>query len=55
MEKWWVMTESNRRHLPCKGSALPTELITHYLFDSSTNDLYEIYNYTIVSSPKKQF
>ena len=21
------MTDSNRRHLPCKGSALPTELI----------------------------
>ena len=27
---WWVMRGSNSRHLPCKGSALPTELITHY-------------------------
>ena len=24
---WWAMTGSNRRHLPCKGSALPAELI----------------------------
>ena len=23
---WWALTGSNRRHLPCKGSALPTEL-----------------------------
>ena len=27
-DKWWVMRGSNSRHLPCKGSALPTELIT---------------------------
>ena len=27
IRKWWAMTGSNRRHLPCKGSALPTELI----------------------------
>jgi hypothetical protein len=26
-EKWWAMTGSNRRHLRCKRSALPTELI----------------------------
>ena len=25
--KWWAMTDSNRRHLRCKRSALPTELI----------------------------
>ena len=25
---WWVMTGSNRRPTPCKGAALPTELIT---------------------------
>ena len=25
---WWVMTGSNRRHPPCKGGALPAELIT---------------------------
>ena len=24
---WWRMTDSNRRPLPCKSSALPTELI----------------------------
>src|SRR5690606_7734162 len=24
---WWAMTDSNRRHLRCKRSALPTELI----------------------------
>ena len=28
-KKWWVMTESNRRHSACKADALPTELITH--------------------------
>ncbi|CRH30257.1 hypothetical protein BN1182_BQ_01900 [Pantoea ananatis] len=28
---WWVMTGSNRRPPPCKGDALPTELITHIL------------------------
>ena len=27
-KKWWVMTESNRRHSACKADALPTELIT---------------------------
>lgn len=26
-KKWWAMTGSNCRHLPCKGSALPAELI----------------------------
>ena len=26
---WWVMRDSNSRHLRCKRSALPTELITH--------------------------
>ena len=25
--QWWAMTDSNRRHPPCKGGALPTELI----------------------------
>src|SRR5579864_7482261 len=25
--KWWAMTGSNRRHPPCKGGALPAELI----------------------------
>ena len=24
--KWWALRGSNSRHLPCKGSALPTEL-----------------------------
>ena len=23
---WWALTGLNRRHLPCKGSALPAEL-----------------------------
>src|SRR3989338_10408948 len=23
---WWAVKDSNPRHLPCKGSALPTEL-----------------------------
>ena len=27
-EIWWVLTGSNRRHSPCKGDALPTELST---------------------------
>ena len=26
-QKWWAMTGSNRRHLACKASALPAELI----------------------------
>ena len=26
LRHWWALTGSNRRHLPCKGSALPTEL-----------------------------
>ena len=26
LRAWWALTGSNRRHLPCKGSALPTEL-----------------------------
>ena len=25
---WWVMRDLNSRHSPCKGDALPTELIT---------------------------
>lgn len=24
--EWWMLTGSNRRPLPCKGNALPTEL-----------------------------
>ena len=28
---WWVMTGSNRRHPPCKGGALPAELITQHI------------------------
>lgn len=27
---WWAMTDSNRRHPPCKGGALPTELIARH-------------------------
>ena len=27
--KWWVWTESNRRHLELQSNALPTELLTH--------------------------
>ncbi len=26
--KWWVVTDSNRRHSRCKRDALPTELTT---------------------------
>ena len=25
---WWVLRDSNPRHSPCKGDALPTELST---------------------------
>ena len=28
-QRLWSWTDSNRRHLPCKGSALPTELQPH--------------------------
>ena len=28
MGKWWVVTDSNRRHSRCKRDALPTELTT---------------------------
>ena len=34
-KKWWVMTESNRRHSACKADALPTELITHVFVHST--------------------
>ena len=27
-KKWWVVRDSNSRHLRCKRSALPTELTT---------------------------
>ncbi len=29
LNKWWRMRGSNPRPLPCKGNALPTELILH--------------------------
>ena len=29
---WWALRGSNSRHLPCKGSALPTELNAHSHF-----------------------
>ena len=29
IKKWWVWTESNRRHLELQSNALPTELQTH--------------------------
>ena len=35
---WWVLTGSNRRHSPCKGDALPTELSTHSGFDVQSNE-----------------
>ena len=31
-EGWWVMTGSNCRPSPCKGDALPTELITRKIY-----------------------
>ena len=30
--KWWALRGSNSRHLPCKGSALPTELNARIYF-----------------------
>src|SRR5690606_21041697 len=30
-KKWWVRTESNRRHLELQSNALPTELLTHII------------------------
>ena len=30
--KWWALRGSNSRHLPCKGSALPTELNAHTVY-----------------------
>ena len=32
---WWVLTGSNRRHSPCKGDALPTELSTRTMVQAS--------------------
>ena len=32
IKKWWVWTESNRRHLELQSNALPTELQTHNKF-----------------------
>jgi hypothetical protein len=31
---WWSQTESNRRPLPCHGSALPTELWPHFVLQA---------------------
>ena len=28
--EWWVMRDLNPRHSPCKGDALPAELITRW-------------------------
>jgi hypothetical protein len=35
-EAWWVMTGSNCRPSPCKGDALPTELITRKIYQKSS-------------------
>ena len=29
MNKWWLRTESNRRHMDFQSIALPTELLSH--------------------------
>lgn len=34
----WAMTGSNRRHPPCKGGALPAELIAQDYFISLYRD-----------------
>lgn len=48
---WWAKRGSNPRHLPCKGSALPTELFAHVitlsLFSSSSRKVK--YSKTLLS------
>lgn len=39
---WYLVTGSNRRHPPCKGGALPTELTRHCLWITATG-----LNYTL--------
>ena len=39
MKKWWALTGSNRRHPPCKGGALPTELNAQALTKGKLPDL----------------
>ena len=36
---WWVMRDLNPRHSPCKGDALPTELITQSVKAAHFTDL----------------
>jgi hypothetical protein len=31
---WWRGTESNRRHMDFQSIALPTELLSHYIYSS---------------------
>lgn len=38
------MTDSNRRHLPCKGSALPTELIARFCAETVPSTQFDIGN-----------
>ena len=40
---WWAMTGSNRRHLACKASALPAELIAHDLLTKVIISQLKIY------------
>ena len=40
---WWILGDSNSRHLPCKGSALPTELRTRKPSEFNDRGWFRIY------------
>ncbi len=44
MTPWWVMRDLNPRHSPCKGDALPTELITQSVKAAHFTDLMQHVN-----------
>ena len=35
VDKWWLRTESNRRHKDFQSFALPTELLSHTIYINS--------------------
>jgi hypothetical protein len=40
--RWWVMTDSNRRHPRCKRGALPAELITRMSGEVVGDERFEL-------------
>ena len=53
-KSWWPGTESNRRHKPFQGSALPTELPGHSLVSKNNSTFCQIirgdFDHNLISS-----